>query len=400
MEFVYQARDRDGALKTGTVEATSQTNAFDVLQSHGLIVVKILPANKVSIFESIIPFDRISFKDLVIFSRQMATLIDAKVPIIQSLKIMRAQVSSHKFQNIISEIAERVESGDSLSSAMASYPKVFSTLYINLIKAGELSGALDDSLNYLANQLEKDYDLRSKIITSLTYPAFIIMAVLIVGALMFIYVLPPLVAILQQSAVDLPVATKILIGVTNFLNNFWWVILILVVGSVLGIRYYKKTVNGRYFFDYMKLKIPFIGKLYQSIYMTRYSRNLATLVAGGIPIVKALDSVAEIVGNQIYKDIFLEASKQVRSGKTIAATLENQKEIPALVIQMTQIGETTGKFQEIMAKMAGFYEKEVDGLLRIFTTLIEPLIMILLGVAVAIIVAGILLPIYNLASVS
>jgi type IV pilus assembly protein PilC len=234
----------------------------------------------------------------------------------------------------------------------------------------------------------------------LIYPAFIVFAVIIVGFLMFIYVLPPLIAVLAESSVELPITTRILIATTNFFQKFWWLIAIFVAGSIVSLNVYSRTLNGRYVIDFLKLKIPIFGKLYRNVYMARYARNLSTLIGGGIPIVKALDSVADIVGNKIYRDILLEASQEVRNGKTIAATLGKSREIPVLVIQMTQIGESTGKLQDIMQKMAVFYEKEVDVLLRVITTLIEPLIMILLGVAVAIMVAGILLPIYNLASVA
>jgi type II secretory pathway component PulF len=398
MEYSYQARDKEGGLKTGTVQAVSEVNAFDILQEHGLIVIKIEPANTVSLVSQITFFDRVSPKDLVLFSRQMSTLINAKVPIVQALKILRLQVRSKKLQKMIDEITIKIENGESLSSSLSAYPQTFNNLYISLVKAGELSGALDDSLMYLATQLEKDYDLRSKVIGALTYPVFIVGALFVVGVLMFIYILPPLVAILQESSVELPFTTKILIGVTNTLNDFWWIMLPLLIGLVFGGRFYSRTVTGRYVIDLIKINVPIFGKLYKDIYMSRMSRNLATLIAGGIPIVRSLEAVAEIVGNQIYKDIIMESAQQVRNGKTIATALTGHKEVPPIMAQMMQIGESTGKLQEIMAKVASFYEKEVENTLSILTTLMEPLIMILLGLAVAVMVAGILLPIYNLAS--
>lgn len=398
MEFSYQARDNNGALRTGTVEAVSEANAFDVLQQHGLIVIKILPAAEVSILERVKIFDRVSSKDIVIFSRQFATLINAKVPIVQSLKILQSQVSSGKLKSVIGEISNRVESGDSLSSALARYPAVFNNLYVNLVRAGELSGTMDESLTYLANQLEKDNDLRSKVIGSLTYPAFIVGALFIVGFLMFIYVLPPLIGVLKEASVTLPFTTKILIAATDFMQGYWWVILLLVAGLGVGYRFYTRTAAGRYVLDMLKLRLPVAGNLFEKIYMARFARNLATLIAGGIPIVKALEAVADIVGNQVYHDIILEAAQQVRNGKSIATALTAHREFPAIVAQMTQIGESTGRLQEILDKLAIFYEKEVEGVLKVLTTLMEPIIMMLLGLAVAVMVAGILLPIYNLAS--
>jgi type IV pilus assembly protein PilC len=397
MEFAYQARDNDGRLRTGTVEANNESGAFDVLRAHGLIVIKIVPYSKVSIFERIKIFDNVPHKDVVMFSRQLATLINAKVPIVQALRILETQVSSSKLKSVLTEIAQHVEAGESLSSAIARYPRVFSELYINLLRAGELSGTMDESLGYLADQLEKDYDLRSKVIGALTYPAFIIVALVIVGFLMFLYVLPPLVAILSESNVDLPFTTKILIATTHFVQGYWWLVIILIVGLGGVITFYIQTAGGRFVYDTIKIRVPIIGKLFQKIYMARFARNLSTLIAGGIPIVKALDSVADIVGNAVYKEIILDASTQVRNGKSIASALTSRAEFPAIVAQMTQIGETTGRLQEILGKLANFYEKEVDGVIKTLTTLLEPMIMVLLGLAVAVMVAGILLPIYNLA---
>ncbi|OGE87565.1 MAG: hypothetical protein A3J07_04995 [Candidatus Doudnabacteria bacterium RIFCSPLOWO2_02_FULL_49_13] len=398
MEFSYQARDTDGRLKTGTVEAATEASAFEVLQNHGLIVIKIFPVSQISILERIKIFDRVSMKEIVLFSRQLSTLINAKVPIVQALNILKIQVSSSKLRSVIGEIAQHVESGESLSSALARYPRIFSNLYVNLTRAGELSGTMDDSLAYLANQLEKDYDLRSKVIGSLSYPIFIMAALLIVGVLMFLYVLPPLVGVLQESAVELPITTRILIVTTHIMQDYWWIMLVVLIGLGVGYRFYSQTAGGRYVLDLVKIKLPVFGNLFKKMYMARFARNLSTLVAGGIPIVKALEAVADIIGNSIYRDIVLEAADQVRNGKSIASALTSHSEFPAIVAQMTQIGETTGRLQEILDKLAIFYEKEVDGVLKILTTLLEPIIMMLLGLAVAVMVAGILLPIYNLAS--
>lgn len=400
MEFNYQARDNKGTLRTGTVEAISLANASEILQSHGLIIIKVMPVAKFSAFERITLFDHVPMKELVMFSRQLATLINAKVPIVQALKILELQVSSTKLKSVISEVAGKVESGESLSVAIAGYPKIFSQLYVNLVHAGELSGSMDDALMYLATQMEKDYDLRSKVIGALTYPMFIISALIIVGVLMFIYVLPPMISVLKESQVELPITTKILVWTTEFAKTYWWVVLGLVVGGGVGLRAYASTYGGKYTIDYFKIKVPVFGKLAINVYMARFARNLSTLVAGGIPIVKALDSVAEIVGNQVYRNIIFEASEQVKNGKGIAMSLVDRPEFPAIVSQMTQIGESTGKLQEILDKLASYYEKEVESSLKTLTTLIEPIVMMLLGLAVAVMVAGILLPIYNLASAS
>lgn len=399
MEFTYQARDEAGKSKSGTVEAATELEASQIIQQHGLTVISVAPiAGGINSLNRIKVFDRVSPKEIVLFSRQLATLINAKVPIVQALNILVTQVTSDKLKSTIGEISQRVENGDSLSSAMVRYPKIFSGLYVNLVRAGELSGTMDESLGYLADQLEKDYDLRSKIIGAMTYPAFIFSALVVVGFLMFLFVLPPLVGVLQESQVELPITTRILIGVTGILQSYWWLILGLMIGAGVGIRWYKNTAGGAYVLDLIKIKAPVFGALFKKIYMARFARNLSTLIAGGIPIVKALESVADIVGNVIYRDIILEAANQVRNGKSIASALTSHTEFPPIVAQMVQIGESTGRLHEIMSKLAMFYEKEVDGVLKILTTLLEPIIMMLLGLAVAVMVAGILLPIYNLAS--
>jgi len=397
MEFSYQARDSKGTLRTGTVQATTLGNASEILQQHGLVIVKILPVTKVSLLKNAAFLNRVPKKELVIFSRQMATLINAKVPIVKALKILEMQVGSKRLRTIANEVAHKVESGDSLSAAIVGYPEVFSSLYVNLVHAGELSGTLDEALMYLANQQEKDYDLRSKVIGSLTYPVFIVCAIVIVGFLMFIYVLPPMVEILTESEVELPITTKILIFATNFMQNYWYILAIGIVSSIVGFRFYIQTYGGRYFFDWVKVKTPVIGKLTVSVYMARFSRNLATLIAGGIPIVKALDAVADIVNNSVYRDLIFDASHQVQNGKSIALAFVDRDEFPPIVPQMIQIGESTGKLTEILDKLAGFYEKEVEAAVKTITTLIEPMVMILLGLAVGVMVAGIILPIYNLA---
>jgi type II secretory pathway component PulF len=290
-----------------------------------------------------------------------------------------------------------VEAGDALSTAIVGYPKLFNDMYVNLVHSGELSGSLDDSLSYLADQVEKDYDLRSKIVGAMTYPAFIMVALVIVGFLMFIFVLPPMISLLQESNVELPITTKILVFFTNAMKSYWWLFLGGLIGLVVGFRVYISTRPGRYLFDLFKIKVPIFSRLAVNIYMSRFARNLSTLIAGGIPIVKAMDAVADIVGNAVYRDILFQAATDVKNGKGISQSLADRNEFPPIIPQMMQIGESTGKLQEILDKLAKFYEKEVEGILKVLTTLIEPIIMMLLGLAVATMVAGILLPIYNLA---
>lgn len=400
MIFDYRAKDEQGVVKKGVIEATSPLEASEILHSHGLVVLSIGQNDSEFSIEKYIPFlNHISSKELVLFSRQLSTLINAKMPIIQALEILHDQVSSKKLKEVLADVSEDIQGGKSLSAAISRFPQVFSNLYINLVKAGELSGTLDQALVYLADQQEKDYDLVAKIRGAMIYPAFIISSILIVGGLMFVFVLPQMIAVLKEAGAQLPITTRILIFLTEILQSYWIVILLFLIGSIVGTRFYIRSLAGRVIWDSLKLKLPIFGKLLQKIYMDRFARNLSTLLAGGIPIVTALHTVAEIVGNSVYKNIILDAANEVETGKSIAGVLAREPMIPPILSQMIKVGEQTGSLDEVLSKLAKFYDKEVEGLLSTLTTLLEPMIMILLGLAVAIMVAGILLPIYNLASV-
>ncbi len=397
--FNYRAKDEQGLVKKGVVEAVSVVAASEILHEHGLTVLELLPERPGFELEKYLPFlKRASRKELVVFSRQLSTLINAKVPIIQALGILADQLTNRTLKDVINHLIEDVEGGKSLSEAVSRFPHVFSNLYVHLIKAGELSGTLDQALLYLADQQEKDYDLVSKIRGALTYPIFIVSAIVIVGGLMFVFVLPQMIAVLKEAGAALPLTTRILIFTTEALQRYWAVLLVLILGTIAAFRVYIRAPGGRLVWDTLKTRLPIFGKLLRNIYMDRFALNLSTLVAGGIPIVQALQTVAAIVGNRVYQAIILEAAAEVETGKSIAAVFEQQPEIPKLVTQMIKIGEQTGSLDEILAKLAKFYDKEVATTLTTLTTLLEPVIMILLGAAVAIMVAGILLPIYNLAS--
>ena len=400
MLFDYRAKDQEGTVRKGVVEAESETQASDVLFRNGLTVMSIERGAEAFDLGRYIPFFKgVSRKELVLFSRQLSTLINARVPILQALDILVDQVSSGKLKEVIREMVSDIEGGKSLSETIARFPSVFSNLYINLIRSGELSGTLDKSLLYIADQQEKDYDLVSKLRGAMAYPIFIISAIFIVGALMFTFVLPQMLSVLQEAGAALPLTTRILMFFTNIFSKYWLLLILGFLGVIAGFVMYIRSSGGRIIWDAFKLKVPILGKLLQKLYMDRFSRNLSTLIAGGIPIVQALDTVAEIVGNSIYREIILEASKEVETGRSIGAVFASRKEMPKIVGQMIEVGEQTGELDVILGKLANFYGKEVENMIATMTNLLEPVIMILLGLAVAVMVAGILLPIYNVASV-
>lgn len=398
MRFFYRARDKEGVIKSGLVVAKDESRAEQLLAENGLIIIG-LERREEPILERINIFAKsVKSKDLVLFSRQLATLVSARVPIIQALRILEDQVTNKYLLSITRDLIAAVENGESLSLAMSKHDKVFGNVYVSLVKSGEVSGSLDKSLTYLADQLEKDYELKRKVKGAMTYPIFVVGALVIVGILMFKFILPKLTAVLEEQGGELPAISQALIAFSKFFDVFWWVVILGIAGLILAIRFYISTVKGRYQWDTLKIHLPIIGDIFRKIYLARFSRNLSTLVKGGIPIIKALEIVSDIVNNVIYRDILLEGVEKISSGKSISESIAGHKEFPNIVIQMVKVGEETAQLSEISSKLASFYEKEVDAKVTTLTTLMEPIIMIILGVGVGVLVAGILLPIYNLAS--
>lgn len=398
MKFLYKARNKEGQIKSGIVVANDQQRAEQLLEENGLIIVS-LETQQEDLLAKINPFGKsVSNKDLVLFSRQLSTLVSARVPILQALRILEEQVSNKYLVSIVRDLIASVENGESLSLAMNKHDKVFGSVYVSLVKSGEVSGSLDKSLGYLADQLEKDYELKAKVKSAMTYPLFVLGALGVVGVLMFKFVLPKLTAVLEEQGGDLPPISKALIAFTHFFGIYWWMIILLLASLVIAVKFYIATQAGRYQWDRMKIHLPIIGDIFQKIYLARFARNLSTLVIGGIPIIRALQIVSDIINNVIYRDIVLDTVGQITAGKSISEGLSGHPEFPNIVTQMVKVGEQTAQLDDIMNKLALFYEKEVDNKVGTLATLMEPVIMIILGIGVGLLVAGILLPIYNLAS--
>jgi type IV pilus assembly protein PilC len=400
MQYSYQARNRAGQVKTGFVVAPDQAKAEQLLADNGFIIIS-LAERRENWFSHNNPFaPRVSHKDLVLFSRQLSTLISARVPLLQSLRILEGQIENKALLAILRDLIASVENGESFSLALSKFPETFGNIYVSLIKSGESSGSVADSLNYLADQLEKDFELRNKVRSAMTYPIFVLVALSIVGFLMFKFVLPNLTSVLEEQGGTLPPLTQAIISVTKFFQVYWWIVLLAIAGAILAIRFYLRNAAGRYQWDAIKIRLPLVGRIFREVYYTRFARNLSTLAAGGIPIIQALTIVSEIIGNLVYRDILLQAAADVTNGRNISDSLSGHKEFPPLVTQMVRVGEQTAQMDTILKKLAEFYEKEVDNRVSTLSTLLEPLIMIILGIGVGILVAGILLPIYNIASTS
>ncbi len=343
-------------------------------------------------------FNRIPPKDLVIFSRQLSVMISADVPIVQALKVLVRQTANNNLKTVVANLAADVEGGTKFSAALSRYPDTFSDFFINIVRSGETTGKLDEVLDYLATQQERDYDLSSKIKGAMIYPAFILFGLIAVGTVMMIFVIPKLTDILKETGATLPLSTRILIGTSDIMKNYWWALLIGLVAFVGGLRYLIALPLGRKYWDTMKLKLPIFGQLFKRIYMVRFTRGLSTLLTGGVEIVGSLKIAGAIVGNAVYQDLILQTVREVEDGNPITTVFAKSKEIPVMVTQMLGIGEQTGKIDAILARLTDFYTREIENMVRNLTTIMEPLIMLFMGVAVGIMVAAIILPMYNLAS--
>ena len=399
MQFNYSAKTKQGEMQSGVVEALNREGAVDALQTRELIILALNPVSNQPVFARQIKFfQKVKSKELVAFSRQLSILFAAQVPLLASLETLVRQTPNPYFRDILFEVANDVEGGATFSKALARHPKVFSTFIVNMVKSGETSGSLENSLSYLADYLEKQFYLVSRVRGAMTYPAFILCGFLIVATVMMIVVVPQLTSFLKETGQELPLATRVIIALSNFLRSFWWLFALVIFGGVGWIWYQiLKSAAARSRWDEIKLKLPIFGKIFQKIYLTRLAENLSTLIQGGLSILQALQVSSEVVGNTVFQKIILQAKEEVRVGTNLSTSFSRHKEIPPLVTQMIATGEQTGSIDFILKKMAQFYSKEVDATVDTLSQLIEPILITVIGAGVAVLVAAILMPIYNIA---
>lgn len=401
MQFNYEARTQEGGIQSGSVESSDEKNAIEFLQRHNLVVISIKSsASSIDSFsKKYLPFlNKIKKGELAMFSRQMAILIEAKVSLVQALRAIVEQHENLVFREIIYDIASSVEAGMPFSSALGRYPEAFSTFYINLIKSGESSGDLEGMFVYLADHLEKDSELESKVKGALIYPSVIVFVFGIVGIVFMVYIVPKITAMFKDTGKELPFITKILIAFSDAMINYWLVIVLVVVGIFWLVVYWFKYQDGEEVWDGIKLKLPIFGSLFKKMYIAQFAENLSTLISGSIAIIDALRTSANVIDNIVYRKIIMAASEKVKTGETISSVLKDHEDlIPPMVVTMIRIGEKTGKLDTVLKKIAYFYSREVDNVTDNISSLIEPIIILVLGVSAAILVAAILLPIYDIA---
>ncbi|HTK60701.1 MAG TPA: type II secretion system F family protein [Candidatus Baltobacteraceae bacterium] len=396
--FSYKVKDSRGRDLDGAVEAADSSQATEVLKERGYQVVSVTQREETSIGNLRFTFlQRVKTEDIVVFSRQLSVMVGASISIVRSLRTAARQTTSPKLQKVVLDIASEVEGGVRLSDAFAKYPHVFGTFYVNMLRSGETSGKLDEVLHYLADQQEKDLDLRRRVKGAMTYPIFVLIMLFIVGTVMMVFVVPKLTAVLRESGADLPITTKGLIAISDFFVRFWYLIIGGVLGITFGTRAAYRTPAGKRFIDRFLLHIPVFGPLFRKIYITRITHSLSTLIEGGVDMVTSLKVVAGVVGNEVYREALVQTVQEVSAGNTMASVWKTRKEIPDMVTQMVAIGEETGKLQQVLGRLTDFYTREVNASVATLSTAIEPIIMLVMGVAVGALVSAIILPMYNLA---
>lgn len=398
VEFLYQAKTQTGELAEGKIEAPSEDQAVNVLQQKGFLILSLEEARKGLFSKNLgAALSKPSQKDVVMFTRQMATLVDADVPLVEGLHALIKQIEKESFRKVVLSLSAAIEGGSSLSAALGGQEKVFSKFYISLVRAGEVAGKLQTTLTYLADYLERSSSLNSKIRGALAYPAFVLFALIVVTIIMMTTVLPQLLSIIKDAGVqDIPVTTKILMAATNFVNRFIVLILALLIGGVIQLFYYTKTPKGRRWLDGFIISIPEFGKVVTNLYLARIAETLSTLIKSGVPILEGLNITSDVVGNVIYKEILLQARENVRGGGTISEVLERYKEFPPLVTSMLAIGEKTGRTDFMLENIFNFYKAEAENDIQNISQLIEPVLILVLGLGVGVLVAAVLLPIYSL----
>jgi type IV pilus assembly protein PilC len=399
MIYKYKAIDTNGSVKEGTIEAVSVEVAISSLQSRGLVLSDIRPAEEKSFIEKNISFfDSISNKDIVILSRQMATLFEAQVSALRVFELLSSQSEKPVIRRKLGEVASDLQAGSTISEALAKHPDMFSAFYVNMVKSGEESGKLDQTLLYLADYLDRTHEVTSKVKSALVYPAFIIFTFVAVMVLMLTVVIPKISAILVDSGQEIPVYTKIVLGLSGFFVDYGiFLLILLVVGGFLLWRY-SKTEAGQYTFDRFKISLPAVQVLYRKLYLSRIADNMNVMLLSGIPVVRGLDLTSKVVDNKIFEDLLTQAVEDVKTGSSISDAMMKSGEIPGIFIAMIKIGEETGQLGNILKTLASFYRREVINAIDTLVGLIEPVMIVFLGFGVAFLLASVLVPIYNISS--
>lgn len=399
MLYKYEATNLNGERQTGNIDAPNLEIAIGSLQRRNLIIVSIEPAEKAPFFSKGIEFfERVKVKDVVLLSRQLSTLFEAKVPVLDSFKLLSSEAESPVLRKKLSQIVEDIQGGITMSQAMAKHPDVFSKFYVSMVRSGEESGMLQEIFLELSSHLERSYELTSKARNALVYPAFVIIVFFAVVILMAVFVIPKLSVILTEAGQDVPIFTKIIIGISNSLIAFGPILFIGLVAGIFALWRYTKTKTGKIAVSRFLLSVPYVGFLFKKLYLARISDNLRILLSSGVSMIRSLEITADVVGNEIYAKILREATDAVKGGSSLSESFSKYEDIPLLVSRMVKIGEESGKLNFMLETLARFYKREVDTTVENIVSLIEPAMIIVLGTMVGLLLISVLGPIYNLSS--
>lgn len=393
--FKYKARDTStNKIVRGTVQGNSESAAAHVLMAQGIVPVEMNPVGDGGLFSGL--RSHVPSKEVVIFTRQLSTMLNAGLPLSQSLSTVQDQTSNKTLKTIIADVVGSINGGAPLSDALSKYPKVFNNVYIALVRAGETSGTLDQSLARLADQQEHDADQLSKIRGAMIYPAIVLVVIIAVVVFMMVSLIPEVVSMYDDLGKTLPMTTSILMSIIDFFANFWYIVLVAVVALVFFARRWLATDSGRRAWDTFKLNAPIFNGLFRKLYMARFSRTSQVLLEAGVPMMEVLKISADAVNNVVVRDEILQGVGKVKNGKALSDALSNQDYILPFVPQMIRIGESSGSIDAMLAKVADYYDKEVDNAIAAISTLIEPILMVAMAGMIGFIVLAVLLPIYSL----
>lgn len=403
MLFTYKALDTTNATREGTVEAATVDAAITAVQKRGYTILSIEEVGAATGLSKLLQINfsfmnTISNKEIVILSRQISTLFQAQVSPLRIFRLLSAEVENPHLQAVMNQIVEDLQGGSSISRALANHPAVFSSFYVNLVRSGEESGSLEKAFDYLADYLDRQYEVISKARNALVYPAFVISIFFVVMGLMLTLVIPNIAAILTDSGQELPIYTRAVIGLSDFMVDYIGVILVLLGAAGAGIWHFKRTDAGERVFDEFIISIPYLGDLQRKLLLTRICDNMSTMLSSGISIVQALEVTADVVDNRVYKEILQATLTEVRGGRSFADAIGEYSEIPGILSQMAKVGEETGSLSTILNTLSNFYRREVNNAVDTLIGLIEPAMIVCLGLGVGVLLASVLMPIYNLTS--
>lgn len=399
MKFSYLARTQTGELQTGSIEAVNREAALNILTSHQLFVLSFESLERLRLADKLFGFmNRVKMMDLVIFTRQFATLLEAKIPLADSLKTLVRQTRNAILKEAVGELSADIDAGLSLSQALEKHSTLFGEFYVNMVRSAEVTGRMEEVMTYLADYLEKEAVLRSKVRNALIYPAIVIALFIVVAGLMLTTVIPQVQPIFEEAGVALPFFTKLLLGSGDFLVNWWWALLIVVAILFFLVVDYLETEEGKAVKDELLVSLPVLGNLFRKLYVARFSEAISVLLKGGVPVAQAIEVAGHTIGNYVYQDLLHEAAEAVRGGELMSQIFaQNPAHFPPLVSQMIAIGEGTGRLDDMFARIARFHVREVNDIVNNLVELIQPALMISIGLLVGLLFASILLPLYDLA---